>query len=199
MGYEYEIAQVIGFVCFLFGLWRLQLKFPRSIILCDIPMCSLWSVHYFLIGGVSGFIINALSVIRALFRCYTSKKTYTVFSLIILALIWALCLYFYEAYYSLLPPIASTIFTFGMLSEDRQKLTNCIISHNILWVLYGICLLSPLSCLSPAAGIVSAVIGKYRHEGFRLKRAISLSLSQPASPCPQPFQRCDQRWTHHQN
>lgn len=160
------IAQLLGFVCFVSGLVRLQLKEHKSIIFCDMPICTLWSLHYFIIGGTSGFIINSLAVIRAFLRCFFSKAVYTYATIIILGLIWCLCLFFYQGYYSLLPPLASSIFTYGMLSESRKRLSNCIIVHNLLWVAYGVCLLSPMSCLSPATGIISCLIGKYRHESF---------------------------------
>ena len=163
----YGIAQIIGFICFIAGLWRLQLKEHRSIILCDIPICSLWTIHYMLLGGVSGFVINGLSVLRAIARCYLSKRNALIVIILIMTSIWALCLYYYTNIYSLAPPLASTIVTYGMLKDCRRFLTNCILIHNALWIIYGISLLSPLSCLSPAAGIVSCIIGKIRHEKRR--------------------------------
>jgi hypothetical protein len=162
----FTIAGALGFIGFLAGLWRLQLKEHRSIVMCDIPICALWAVHYILLGGISGFIINALSVFRAIARCYMGKRSYFLITYIIMAIIWVLCLYFYSDWHSLLPPLASTIFTYGMLKSCRRTLTNCIIIHNLLWVIYGMALLSPMSCLSPAAGIIACFVGKIRHEGF---------------------------------
>ena len=193
MEYSFIIAQIIAFICFLAGMWRLQLKEQRAIIFADIPICTLWSLHFYFMGGISGLIINLLSVFRALARCYLPKKHYFAITYLILGIIWTLCLHFYSSYASLFPPIATSIFTYGMLSDSRSKLTNCIMIHNFLWILYGISLASPISCLSPAAGIISAVIGKYRHEVFRFKRPTYPSPPQSVLPSLLPSRQYGQR------
>ncbi|PCI01665.1 MAG: hypothetical protein COB76_00860 [Alphaproteobacteria bacterium] len=159
-----NIAQFFGFLSFAMSIWKLQLKSHRSIIWWDIPGGLCWAIHFYLISGYSALIINVLSSIRATAKCYLPEKYSSPMIYIIVVLIWILCFYFYQDIYSLLPPLASTIATYGLIGNSRQILSNCIFIHYIIWLIYAVALVSPFMALSTLIGMGSCLIGKFRHE-----------------------------------
>ncbi len=165
-----SIANIFGFFAFLIGLWRLQLKSVRHIYIADIPKALLWIVHYYLINGISGLIVSAVSIIRTILRLYLPEKHIKIMILLSVIVIWILGLYYYTNIFSLLPLIATGIASYGMVVEERKFYTNYLLIHYLFWLAYGVALLSIPLCLSVLTSILFCIIGKYKHENWSIKR-----------------------------
>jgi hypothetical protein len=161
------LANIFGALAFIVSIWRLQLKEFKSIIWAEIPHAGLWAVYYTIIATPSGLIISLISIFRSTARLYLPERHIKQSLIFLTILIWILCVYFATGWHSILPAIASTVVSYGMLFDDRRKLTNCTLIHYGFWIVYGFIIASPYLVASITICTISCIIGKYRHEKRR--------------------------------
>ena len=71
------IAQIIGFAAMATVVASLQVKNPRGTLWVMAVATGLFSLHFGLLGAVTGSILNALNVLRNLAILFTDSKTFT--------------------------------------------------------------------------------------------------------------------------
>ena len=166
-------AGIFGFFAFVVGLWRMQLKTNRLIYWAEVPHSILWAVHLFLIGGISGSIVCGMSFFRTLGRLYLKKEHFSTLVIILTICVWGVCLYFYQGLQSLIPPIGTTIISYGMLSDERRVLSNAILLNCFLCLVYGLSVGSTYQVIQMVLCISTGMYGKVKHENFDVLNYIS--------------------------
>ena len=160
------ISGLFGSLAFIVCVWKLQLKLVRNIYAIDILQSLLFTVHLCFIGGIAGIVVNIMSGVRSALRLSISDTHIKPIIITSTLFTWIAGLYFYEDLYSLFPLIATSIISYGMLKEDREFYTNCVLVHYVFWMLYGVHIGSIYMCASIFVSAGSCIIGKIRHENL---------------------------------
>lgn len=131
-----DMAQVLGFIyAFIlllsnFGKTKTQILFLQTI------SFFFKSIHYLLLGGFSGFLISLVSMIRNIIFLKIEKTILWLITFIFLYLLMGI--YSYENIFSVLPVLATIIYTLTVNKNNLLYLRTGLIITSIVWLIYNI-------------------------------------------------------------
>jgi len=162
-------AQIAGCIAFGLSVWRLQLKNPRHIALGEVPTATMWAIQYYILNAPAGLIINLLCIVRGALVYLVPDWFLKYVILFFLALVTLLVLKSSTQAYDLLPLLGVYLYAIACLfRNDRPIMTRLILLHSIPWLAYNIIILSYFGVLSSSLGMLSVLIGMYRHENWHI-------------------------------
>ena len=136
------------------------LKKKVHILIAQCVQCLFMGVGNLLLGGVSGFICNIVTILRNLvfvkFRNTTFLKVF--FILLQLVLSWSSL---NAGFISWLPLIAAALFTWCMDTRSEAKLKVCILCTQVLWLAYDLYYRNFVASAFDVMTMVSNLIGLY--------------------------------------
>ncbi|MBQ2927783.1 MAG: YgjV family protein [Oscillospiraceae bacterium] len=113
------------------------LRKKSHILIAQSFQCGFMGVGNLILGGVSGFIANVVSIIRNLvfvkFRSTTALKVFFIALQVLLSL-GALN----DGWISWLPILAAALFTWCLDTNSEAKLKLCILATQVMWLTYDI-------------------------------------------------------------
>lgn len=148
--------QLIGLLGFCILVLSFYKKQTVTILTYQITSNFAYTVHYFLLGGLSGAFCSLIGIIRNIVLIKSDNKKIIIPIFISLYLI--VTIIFYEGIYSLLPMIANSLYLIILTYKSRKKLLIGAIISSILWILYSIFVSSYVSVVTESILIVSNVI-----------------------------------------
>ncbi len=172
MDNHFLYAQIFGCIACAITIWRLQFKNPRYIALGEVPTAFFWSLQYFLLNAHAGLIINALCIIRGALVYFVPDVFLKYVIGIFLCLVTTILLSISFDIFNLLALIAVYIYaTSCMFRDNRPIMARLILIHNFPWIAYNVIFLSYFGILASTLGIVSVIIGMYRHENWEINNS----------------------------
>lgn len=137
--------QFIGLLAFLFLLASFWNKNRKRLLTFQIIDSILYALHYFLLGAVSGFIINVIGIIRAF--VFSKKEEKEIYNSKIL-LFFFLFLYLISGYIiisffavpnilHLFPILAALIYTLIIWNKDTKTIRRGNLFISIIWIIYN--------------------------------------------------------------
>ena len=166
-------AQFLGFLGL--GLILLSFQFPRQKTVIRVQLYSslVFSVHYLLLGAVTGALLNLIGICRALIfsnreRPWAQKKwwlplfcaSYCIVYILMFAL-WGMEANARNIFLELLPVIGSLATTIGF-HLDNLTMRRLALVNGATWVIYAAICGSIGGALTEVVGIISVLIGMYR-------------------------------------
>ena len=143
------MAQGLGFIYALFLMLSNFGKTTKQILLLQTISFFFKSVHYYLLGGISGFLTSIISMLRNLiFTKIKSNKTWTIVFILIYLIIGFMT---YTTLGSILPIIATIFYTIIVNKNNPSYLRWGMLITSIIWLLYNIYIIS-------YSGIITQVI-----------------------------------------
>lgn len=118
-------AQIVGTVGLVLIVWSYQLQKTGYLILSTVAMAVFLIESCLLYADAdtfTGIVLNAAAVVRNLLMLFWRKRfqkelpVWIAFCL--LAVVWAICAFRLTAWYTYLPPVLQTIYTFCALSKN---------------------------------------------------------------------------------
>ena len=140
-----------GFCVLVLSFYK---KESNTILLYQIVANFAYTIHYFLLGALSGAFISFIGIFRNI-GFLKLKNNKLIFAIIIFILYLLVTLVFYENIYSLFPIIANSTYLFLMIKASRKKLIIGGIFGSILWMIYAICVNSYSGMITEFILIVS--------------------------------------------
>ena len=171
------IAQIIGIFAAALNILSFQCKSKRGIIAFQLFGGMLFTINFFMIGAITGAIMNGLAIIRALLFLYKDKLKLND-KLLVGGLIAAFLVTYVLAFTVLgvepkpiyfiieaLPVIGMSAATvsFNMKNAARVRLLGITLSSPS-WLIYNVYYGSIGAILCEAISIVSIAIGMIRHD-----------------------------------
>ena len=149
--------QLIGFLAFCVLVLSFYKKNPKTIIAYQIVATFAYTVHYLLLGALSGAYISFIGIFRniAVIKVKNHKKTLAG---IIILLYLLVTLVFYEGIYSLFPIVANSAYLITMVIGTKKSLLIGGIISPILWALYGLFVGSYASIITETILLISNTI-----------------------------------------
>ena len=157
------IANAIGAIAILLGFLSYQTKDRKGVLALQSLTTVTFIVHYFLLGEMSGMVMNAVGIVRNVFYFNKEKKFFSwdgwpiVFALISCAggiIAW-------NAWYSIFVVVGITINTVCM-SLSAQNIRKSILVTSPMVLIYNIFAKSISGAVYETVAIVSSAIGIIR-------------------------------------
>lgn len=128
--------QLIGILAFCVLVLSFYKKDSKIIIAYQIVSNFAYTVHYFLLGALSGAYISFIGIFRNI-AVLKVKKHKNILVALIITLYLLVTIIFYEGIYSLFPIIANSAYLILMIKNTRESLLIGGIISPILWCLYA--------------------------------------------------------------
>jgi len=146
--------QLIGLLAFCIHVLSFYKKKPITILVYQITANFAYAVHYFLLGGISGAILDIISIFRNI-TFIRIKNNKVIASLLFIFLYLLITFLFYEDYYSVFPFFGNTVYLLSIIRKDRKNLLIGGILCSIFWLLYAIFVNSYVSIVTEIILILS--------------------------------------------
>lgn len=160
------LAQAVGAIAMTCAILQMQLKSSRHIMLCHIPISSLWILQYFLLGAPAGIVSNTLNVFRGLSVLTKGKVIWVCYWCLNIAVL-TVGYFIVESWLDLLPLTTSLLGNLTLLrADDRRFLCRNNLIGCMLWHIYNISVGSWMGLLCGMLVMCSTLIGMARYEGW---------------------------------
>ncbi len=129
-------GQLIGFAAVGISAVIYLQKNRKKILVVKLLTDVLWAVHHFLIGNTIAAITTGMAISREILLI---KKRKFVFLIIFPILFFIPLLFTYKNITSLIPPLASSVSTFGFYNKNVRLIKVFGVSVSVLMLIYGVC------------------------------------------------------------
>lgn len=155
------LVQVIGGIGY--GLLALSYfkKEKKEILFIQIISYIMFTIHYYLLSGITGAICNLIGLfgLVAIYLCdkYKSKKKTIISSIFIVALLVINILNFQNVF-SIFPLIASIIVIISFLVDDENIIRGIGLISAVCWLIYAIAYGSIIGIIFEVATLIGVFI-----------------------------------------
>lgn len=162
------IGNIISLLASVLMTYSGYIKSKGKFLIVQIIQMSLSALSNFILGGITGTIINLVNIIRNVL-CYKNKlNKYSI--ALILTLSISLSLYFNNlSFIGLLPLLSTILYTTLMNVKDIKKFKYLTITTMLLWLIYDICIMNYVSSLFDLLTIGSNSIAIYQLKNIAKK------------------------------
>lgn len=162
------IGNIISLLASVLMTYSGYIKSKGKFLIVQIIQMSLSALSNFILGGITGTIINLVNIIRNVL-CYKNKlNKYSI--ILILTLSISLSLYFNNlSFIGLLPLLSTILYTTLMNIKDIKKFKYLTITTMLLWLIYDICIMNYVSALFDLLTIGSNSIAIYQLKNIAKK------------------------------
>lgn len=159
------LVQIIGFIALGIGAFSLQFKEQKKLFAIWTVSDVIWVIHYIMLGALTPALTVSVAIIRTLLVVFIIPKAKT--PVILLSLLTSTTLCVFAADGSLkdyLPILSAFVFATALYYHDNYKISRtCIGFGKLIWLVIGILFVSYAEILGSTIGLLSLLIGVYRH------------------------------------
>jgi 8-oxo-dGTP diphosphatase len=155
-----------------------QAKTQRSFLFFQLIINILYCVHYAFLSATTATVVCIICVIRTLiFYLYRRKdKTVPIWLLIvILAVVIGSGVFTWEGWLSLLPIVATILFTFGQWQSNVKVTRLFVIAGDLTWIVYNIFYLAYADIAGRSVEALSCLIASLRYRDDTKKQPMEVS------------------------
>jgi len=150
------MGQLLGFVYALFLIISNFGKTTKHILFMQTIAFFFKTLHYYLLGGISGFLTSLISMIRNLiFYKIKESKLWTTLFILIYLIIGIITL---KDIYTLLPVLATITYTIVINYNNPKYLRYGIFITSLTWLIYNIYIISYSGIIIQIVMIISNII-----------------------------------------
>ena len=129
--------QAIGILAFCVLVLSFYKRKTSTIIAYQIVSNFAYTIHYFLLGALSGAYISFVGIFRNIAYLKVKKRKKQL-AIIVISLYLIITIIFYENLFSLLPLIANSQYLLCMLKNDKKVLLVSALASSAMWATYAI-------------------------------------------------------------
>ncbi len=162
--YMFYLGQLLGFIALLFLILSLQKNNKDKLLKYQIFANIFFIFQYLCLNAITGSFIYLVVLIRNLIFKKLKNNIPISYLLIILFLIIILSYFSYKDIFSLLPTVASIMYSFA-LWQKKLSITRLIeIFSCVLFIIYNIHVLAIGALISTLLEMISGFIAIYRYD-----------------------------------
>lgn len=162
----YIISQCFVILAIMFLGISYLVKDKKTVLFLGM-LCSLfYGLEYLLLGAISGLLTNIISILRNVWFYNNSKKKKknSIWVLIVLAIITIISgLFSYASWYSILPIIATILFTYSIWQDNIKHYRYLAIPISLMWIVYNYCYFSIIGVISECVLLIFEILGIIKH------------------------------------
>lgn len=136
------------------------LKKKNQILIAQCVQCLFMGVGNLVLGGVSGFICNIVTIIRNLVFVRFQNTTFLKVFFIMLQFVLSIGT-LSAGWISWLPILAAALFTWCMDTKSAARLKLCILCTQVMWLIYDLYYRNYVASAFDVMTMVSNLIGLY--------------------------------------
>lgn len=158
------IGQILGVVAVILGFITYQMRSPKALLIVNLITCGVFCAHYLLIGAISGFVLNALGIVRNLVYTNRDKKIFSspVWPYVFAVIMLIAGLVTWQDWRTILMICALVINSVCLSLKNAQHIRYSLLITCPLVLIYDVLVHSYGGIVFEAMSIVSAVIGIIR-------------------------------------
>ncbi len=150
------MGQLLGFIYALFLILSNFGKTKKQILLLQTISFFFKTFHYYLLGGISGFLTSLISMIRnIIFYKIKENKALTIFFIIVYIIIAIIT---FKNIYTLLPVFATITYTLIINYDNPKYLRYGMFLTSLTWLTYNIYIISYSGIIIQIIMIISNII-----------------------------------------
>jgi len=157
---NFFISQILMLFAIGFDFLSMQLKERKQMYLALVFSASLISIHLFLLGKTTTWLIVLLSVFRFIVCMFSTNKRYL---LIFILLNTIALIYTFTEIYDLILYTWLTIFIIGNFQKNEKIMRKIMMTGTTTTIMYYIVIFSPMAIIAESIFLLSAIIGYYRY------------------------------------
>lgn len=138
---EFVLIQLIGAIAFVALVVSYYQKEKKSILFMHIVAYIMFTLHYYLLSGVTGAICNAIALVALLAIYFIEKfkwKNKNLVSCIFIILICIINIATFQNVFSIFPMIASIIVIVSFLMDNENNIRVIGLISAVCWLIYAI-------------------------------------------------------------
>ena len=158
------IGQALGVVAVILGFVTYQMKSPKALLIVNMITCGVFCAHYLLIGAISGFVLNAVGMVRNVFYTNRDKEFFAkpIWPFVFAGIMLIAGLVTWQDWRSVLVIFALVINSLALSMKNAQHIRWSLLITCPLVLIYDFLLHSYGGMVYEGMSIVSAVIGIIR-------------------------------------
>lgn len=145
MSYIELIIQSLGILAFCILLLSYTRKTPTLILTYQCVSSSIYSLHYFLLGALSGAFTTFTGIFRNI-AFMKVKKHREIVVVIVICIYVLITTIFYENVHSLFPAVANSCYVIAIYKGTRKSLLIGGLISSSLWCTYA-CMVGSYTCM----------------------------------------------------
>lgn len=154
------IGNAISFVGCLIMVAIGFLRKKHHILIAQSVQCAFMGTGHLILGGVSGFICNVVTILRNLVFVKYNPTLALKIGFIVLQVVLSIGS-LSAGWISWLPIIAAAIFTWNLDTKDTSRLKIVILITQVLWLIYDTYFRNYVSTAFDIMTMISNIIGLY--------------------------------------
>ena len=163
---NFILIQLIGAIAYITIAISYYRKEKKSILLMQIIAYIFFTLHYFLLAGISGVVCNLVGlfalVVIYIFDKYKLKYKWIASTFFIVALIVVNIITF-QNIYSIFPMVASVIVIISFVLDNEDFIRKIGIVSALCWLVYAIVYKSYISIAFEALTLVGVCVALIKH------------------------------------
>ena len=162
---QFLLGQAFSILALVLGFISYQQKRPAGIIFFQIATGVSFTIHYFLLGEITGAAVNLINSVLAVFYYLRAKheRKDIITPIILCSIIVTVTLFTWDGWYSVFLLIGIVAINLSLALSDPQKIRAMMYIKSPMCLLYNVFALSLGGVIYEVAMLISATIGIIRN------------------------------------
>ena len=159
-------AGLVGVAALIVALTSFQMNVPKKMVLCQLISSTLFTIHFAMLGAVTGAAINIMSAVRAVIYAQTDKKwaMHVAWTFVFVAISVLIAVFFWEGWISLLPVLGAVCYTISFRMKTSKMVRLVSLPSSPCWIIYNGIKGSLPGVITECYVIISIFVGMLRHD-----------------------------------
>ncbi|MBQ2880983.1 MAG: YgjV family protein [Clostridia bacterium] len=160
----YIVGQGFGILAILLGFLSYQVKTQKHLLICQTAVCTVFCIHYLLIGATTAMAMNMVNIVRNLVYYRRNQKgdKSMLMPIVFTAILGVIGVFTWEAWYSVFVFVGLIINSLCMSFSDPQNVRKSILVTSPMVLIYDAFAFSIGGFIYESVAIISSVIGIIR-------------------------------------
>ena len=163
---NFIIIQIIGGIAYSLLSYSYFKKEKRDILFIQLFSYILFSIHYYLLDGITGAICNIIGLFALLMIYFFEKyhlKNKILFSILFISILFIINILTFQNIFSIFPLIASIIVIISFLLKSENSIRGIGIIAAICWLVYAIYYKSYISIIFEVITLIDVLIAFFKN------------------------------------
>ncbi len=159
------IAQGIGVIAMILPYFIYTARTRKTLIALKFVSDALWGTHYFMLGALSGAVMNGINMGReVVFQCKTSHKwaQTPIWAVVFIIINLSSTLFSWQGWQSLLPAVGASISVVGLWCASPLTIRLFSLPSTACWLTYALMSGTPSGIICNVIQMAAIIIGLCR-------------------------------------
>lgn len=159
------IAQGIGVIAMILPYFIYTARTRKTLIALKFVSDALWGTHYFMLGALSGAVMNGINMGReVVFQCKTSHKwaQTPIWAIVFIIINLSSTLLSWQGWQSLLPAVGASISVVGLWCASPLTIRLFSLPSTACWLAYALMSGTPSGIICNVIQMIAIIVGLYR-------------------------------------